>query len=301
VHVVIHYNREELLDLTKACLLSRGEGENGVGIFTPVWRFDRHPRGRDYQVGFEITIILPELSGDSAPLTIKNFETDFGNSVHRIGDLNGKVFFDSISLRGSNGPIGVKSLTATKGKIHSSNGPILGTFNTTKVLILETSNSPIRVNVGLESDKDGSSPVFNARTSNGKLEADISLISAAGSGGAFNIVATTSNSPLRVDFPASPIDSKLSLKAATSNSPAVVSLNPAYEGSFTLQTSRLSASIRRKAEVEDPTGKERKRQVNYRTIGKRIVTGEVYWESDEKTAAGVVDVRTSNSPIVLEI
>lgn len=33
VHAVIRYDRPELRALTKACLLSRHEGENGVGIF----------------------------------------------------------------------------------------------------------------------------------------------------------------------------------------------------------------------------------------------------------------------------
>jgi len=192
-------------------------------------------------------------------------------------------------------------LTATTGLIHSSNGPISGTFNTTKALTLETSNSPIHVDVGLESDKDGSSPIFIARTSNGKLEADVSLVSASGSGGSFNIGARTSNSPLRVAFPASPIDSKLLFQGTTSNSPATVSLNPAYEGSFTLSTSRLGASIHRKAGVEDPSGKERKRVINALNERGRVLTGRVYWESDENKAQGMVGVQTSNSPVVLEI
>jgi hypothetical protein len=165
VHLVVSYNRKELLDLTKACLITRREGENGVGIFSPVWHNGRRPNG--YRLNFEMTVILPELSGDSAPLIINGLETDISNSVHRIEDLNGKVFFNSISLRGSNGPIGVKSLTATNANIHTSNGPISGIFNTTGVLSLVTSNSPIVVDVGLDSDKDGSSPIFNAHTSNG--------------------------------------------------------------------------------------------------------------------------------------
>lgn len=33
VHAVIRYDRAELRDLTKACLLSRHDGENGFGIF----------------------------------------------------------------------------------------------------------------------------------------------------------------------------------------------------------------------------------------------------------------------------
>ena len=33
VHVVANYFRADIRDLTKVCLLERGKGENGVGIF----------------------------------------------------------------------------------------------------------------------------------------------------------------------------------------------------------------------------------------------------------------------------
>jgi len=286
-----------------------------------------------------MTVILPELAGKISPLVIKNFETDVHNTAHRIGDLNKKVFFEFISLSGSNGPVTAKSLAVTKGKIHSSNGPISGNFNsttsltvetsngpvsgnfnsgtdltvntsngpisgiynTTTVLTLSTSNSPIRVAVGLESNTKGSTPIFNARTSNGVLEADVSLTSNSASGGSFNVTATSSNAPLRVTFPASPLDSKLNFNGRTSNGHATVSLNPAYEGSFNLQTSSIfSASLNRNPNVKDPSGKERKRQVQYRTIGKGVLTGEVHWDAKQKNQ-GLVTVRTSNSPILLEI
>ena len=42
VKVLIRYNREELLESTKACLLSRDDGEKGVGIFVSD-RIPGHP------------------------------------------------------------------------------------------------------------------------------------------------------------------------------------------------------------------------------------------------------------------
>jgi hypothetical protein len=57
---------------------------------------------------FETTVVLPEVEVDSAPRQIKKFETDVHNTVHRIGDLNQKIIFDSLSLRGTNGPINVQ-------------------------------------------------------------------------------------------------------------------------------------------------------------------------------------------------
>ena len=53
---------------------------------------------------FATKVILPELS-DGSPLLIKKFETDVRNTAHRIGDLNEKVLFQSLHLKGSNGLI----------------------------------------------------------------------------------------------------------------------------------------------------------------------------------------------------
>ncbi|KDR84319.1 hypothetical protein GALMADRAFT_237095 [Galerina marginata CBS 339.88] len=302
VRVTVGYHREEVRDLAKACVLSRNDDENGVGFFTPVWRSGRSPRGREYELGYNMTIILPDVSSFSSPLAIKNFETDVQNTFQHIEDPDHKLFFHSISLTGSNGPVSAKSLTATKANIQTSNGPITGIFNVTKSLELKSSNSPISVAVGLESEDADTVPTLEARTSNGPLHADISLTSASGTGGSFDITTTTSNSPLRVTFSDSPVDSRLSLKASTSNSPATVSLHPAYEGTFTVQTSLFGPTLRRKSDVEDPSGEGRERNVKFGSIGKgpRVLTGEVYWDEKRKDE-GAVSVRTSNSPVVLEI
>ncbi|KDR75479.1 hypothetical protein GALMADRAFT_247916 [Galerina marginata CBS 339.88] len=338
VQVVIKYRREEVRDLAKVCMITRNQGENGVGIFAPVWPLGRYPHGQEYRLGYKMTIILPDLTGKSAPLVIKNFETDVQNSVHQIADLNDKVLFESISLSGSNGPITAGSLAVIKGKIHTSNGQISGNFNSTTgltvetsnapvsgkfnskdlsiktsngqisgvfnsttVLTLLTSNAPIRVAVGLESKGKGATPILNARTSNGMLEADVSLISGSSSGGSFNVTTTSSNAPLRVTFPASPLNSKLNFNGWTSNGRATALLNPAYEGDFSLQTSStFGVTVHRNAGVEDPTGEERKRQIVYRTVGKGVLTGEIHWDTKQK-GQGLVTVRTSNSPIVLEV
>ncbi|KAF8891093.1 hypothetical protein CPB84DRAFT_1383915 [Gymnopilus junonius] len=296
VNIVIRYDRPELRDLTKACVLSRRQGENGIGVFAPIWR--RYPGSR-YSIRFEMTIILPEPTRSSAPFVIKNFETDIPNSAHMLDDLNGLASFDSISLRGSNGIIKADSLNATKGKIHTSNGGISGKFHSTHELVLETSNGPIKVAVELESDE--SSPSLKARTSNGLVEAGVSLLSASASGGTFDVSLRTSNAPLRASFRDSPVDSHLKFEATTSNSPAFVSLNPAYEGSFHLRTSSSEGpAIRRRSGIEDPTGKGRSRQVVYKLIGKKESIGDIYW-GDKKTPNGMVDVRTSNGHLSLEV
>ncbi|KAF8911655.1 hypothetical protein CPB84DRAFT_1762498 [Gymnopilus junonius] len=301
VNIIVRYNHDYLLDSTKACLLSRHEGEKGVGLFTPEWRRGRRFPGRDGQIRYELSVVLPELSVEALPLTIKNFETDIVNSAHFLEDLNGKVFFDSLLLKGSNGPVHAKSVNSTTVEVHASNAPIYGKFNTTSSLVLETSNGPIFVDVGLESDADGSSPTFKAHTSNGKIEAHTSLTSASGSGGSFEVTTSTSNAPLVVTFPASPVDSKLNLKGSTSNAQAAVFLHPAYEGSFDLHTSLARPSVNRNPEVEDPTGQGRKRVLEISNYGRPSTTGNVYWGAGERKSEGSVVVRTSISPVVLAL
>ncbi|KIM36769.1 hypothetical protein M413DRAFT_13744 [Hebeloma cylindrosporum] len=303
VHVEVKYYRERIRDLAKVCYVTREEGEAGVGIFTPTWNHGGRRRHRDHHMVFETTVVLPEVEAGSEPLQIKKFETDVPNTVHHIGDLNQKIAFDSLSLRGTNGPIDVESLLATSGSIQTTNGPIKGIFNTTKSLIIETSNSPVGVDVGLNSDKDGSEPTLIVRTSNSPLKALVSLTSASDVGGAFNVTATTSNGPLGVGFPASPVDSKLILSAKTSNSPLAVSLNPAYEGSFNLRTSSwFKAEANVDKEVVDPSGKDRKRNVVIKDVGRGSLSGSVNWEGEEgREIEGSVDLSTSNFHVRVEL
>lgn len=126
------------------------------------------------------------------------------------------------------------------------------------------------------------------------MKASISLTSVSDVGGAFNVTTTTSNGPLAVDFPASPVDSKLTLSAKTSNSPAYVSLNPAYEGIFKLQTSPwFKAEVNVDKDVVDPSGKDRKRNVVIKDVVRGSLSGSVNWDGEDgREAEGVVDVST---------
>lgn len=54
-----------------------------------------------------MVVILPEFK-DTSTLFIRNFETDVPNNAHIVQDLGTKVFFDRISLNGSNGFVSVK-------------------------------------------------------------------------------------------------------------------------------------------------------------------------------------------------
>ncbi|TFK45094.1 hypothetical protein BDQ12DRAFT_642266 [Crucibulum laeve] len=295
VDVVVKYFREHVRDISNVCLVSRKDGEIGIGIFSPEWA--NHHRIED-QLYFEVVVSLPRTS-NGKPLLINRFETDVLNTPHRIGDLSKSVIFQSIDLKGSNAPIYAKSIRAHNANIHTSNGPIQGIFNTSHSLVLETSNSPIRVQIGMTNDKDGPASEVTLHSTNGAVESDISLMSTSKKGGTFNVKSRTSNGPLRVNFLASPIDSTLHLNGKTSNNVAEISLDTSYEGKFLLKTSNHAATLRKRRDVEDPRGQERKRTVNYKSTRGTIV-GDVHWSNDSK-AEGTVRVVTSNSPVVLDL
>ncbi|KAF8161544.1 hypothetical protein B0H34DRAFT_857928 [Crassisporium funariophilum] len=277
VRVVVNYFRDNIRDEAKVGRISRQEGETGVGIFTPEWR--RGHRGVEETLYFETTVVLPESSTSLVPLVINKFETDVPNTLQRVHDLGKKILFRHILLKGKNAAIEVKSLGMENGEITSSNGPIHGMFNTSNTLVLMTSNAPIRADVGLENNAG-----FNAKvalqTSNSPIESNISLLSSKGSGGVFDVSASTSNSRLHVNFPAAPMDSTLRFTGRTSNAPATAFLNPSYEGSFNLQTSRLGAVVNDHKGVEDPSGKKRKRIVQSTQQGGDSLLGSVYWADD---------------------
>jgi len=121
--------------------------------------------------------------------------------------------------------------------------------------------------------------------------------------GVFFVNARTSNSPLALNFTEQPPDALLKLEAHTSNSPARVQLHPSFEGTFKLRTSIFPAFVSENDDVEDPAGRDRKRVVHVKTVGRgaRIVHGDVEWvpEDEAVAPAGRVEVSTSHSPLRL--
>src|ERR1700761_2696346 len=80
-------------------------------------------------------------------------------------------------------------------------------------------------------------------------------------GGAFEVSARTSNSPIYLTFPTSPQISYLKLDARTSNANAAVDLNSAFEGMWSVVTSEDVGvpNILPRTDSIDPTGRGRRR------------------------------------------
>jgi len=274
---------------TIACLLKRRDGEYGVGVFNPI-------RGWRQTVRYDIVVEFPE----NHPI-IKRFESTVVNSMYEIDDLQGKILFEVLSLRGSNGGVHSKSFFAQWADIRTSNGRIEGYYNVSDYLQLHTSNG--RVDVDIDFNQDTSKKgVLSLVTSNAALEARLNLhdfTSSRSSSSNFDVTTRTSNGRLNVNFLDAPVDSKLALRATTSNAAVEVSLHPAFEGHFTLQSS-LTTPVVHQHRVDDPSGQGRERIVRFGTARGRV-DGDIVWGRESAKGKGEVDVHTSNAKITLNL
>ncbi|KAG6887437.1 hypothetical protein C0995_015310 [Termitomyces sp. Mi166 len=299
VVVKASYRLPEALDTLDVCMVTRGEGEHGLGIFGLPWS---HPRHHRTVLKLSVIVTLPEVAKGSA-LNVNAFETDMPLFVHEIGDLNGSVHFDSISLKTANLPIHVKSLEAKKASVATENSSIEGEFHISSSLKLYASNAPVDVHITLFNADGEDYTDLDISTSNSAIRGALALESANESGGRFKVFARTSNAPLDLSFVEAPVDSVLSFDATTSLGPATVSLHPTYEGSYTATTSFRRPSILVNYDAEDPAGKGRQRQVHSSINRGPIASGTIRWfdGGDNKELLGNVEVRTSLAPLVLKI
>ena len=186
-------------------------------------------------------------------------------------------------------------MSVDRGHLRTEHNVIVGNFTATELLVLETRNSPIAVNVTLTNDPskdlsgdDGDelasfSKLF-IKTSNSPVHGNITLLADTKdlSGGKFSVDAFTSNSPLHVGFADAPVDSTLRFIGLTSNSPAVAVMHPTFQGDFLVKSTLFGPKVDITQDVEDPKGEGRTRTVDVSKVGRQIV-GKVYWGSEEES------------------
>jgi hypothetical protein len=116
-------------------------------------------------------------------------------------------------------------------------------------------------------------------------------------GGKFAVKAQTSDGPLVMTFPTSPTQSTLNLDAQTSNSPANVWLNHAFEGDFTLASNMVFVDRR---PFLDPM---KLRTVFYSDYQNGMVVGNVRWKLPvfKSKVQGSVRVATTNNILKLYV
>jgi hypothetical protein len=300
VKVFVHHRGSKALSRAAACQLSRGDGQVGVGIFTSRPWFIHWPIPSRDALHFVIEVELP--ASREAVRYLPSFEADLPSFALDMDDISAFRFGD-VSLKSTNSHIKVRGAIASTFNVHSTNGGISGAFNTTNSLTIVTTNSPVSVRIGAVNEKSEKPTNVLLQTTNGRIKADVSLISnsSSGTGGAFDVRAHTTNSPIEVVYDDSPVDSFLKFNAISTNSPVRAVLHRAYEGTFSLSTTNAGAVLDRLRDVEDPSGKGRQRSVTKRTVG-RYISGKVEWvPSSDFNQAGSVNLATTNEMISLTV
>ena len=208
------------------------------------------------------------------------------------------VTFDQLTLITGSDKIYSAGVVANSTTATSSNGPITGSFNVTQAS-LTTSNALIDVDLNIFQKEgevyDGMSAVMT--TSNGAVKANVGLYYSNDThldaqGGKFDLVTSTHNALINLQFATAPVDSILGCSVSTSNGPTDVHLHPTYEGSLTLFTSNGETEIHENDKLEDPSGRGRSRVVEWNRRWKLWSIGWVGW--GEKKKAGQLVVKTSN-------
>ncbi|KAJ7072822.1 hypothetical protein C8F01DRAFT_1243848 [Mycena amicta] len=301
-HVILtaRYHSLAVRDRVNVCWMERKleasqSNGAGVGIFTPAPFDGQRPEDK---IEVDVTLYLPTAArGKDSSLPLYNLETQLPSFAHNLNSLRGVIEFGQLHLESRNKPIVAESLFARNATILTSNAAISGTFDASAYLSLVTSNAPIDATVNLHSISIFQTTELVLHTRNAQLETAINLLTSAatGEGGKFTVSALTSDAPLVVSFPASPTHSTLHFNGYTSNSPANVWLNHAYEGDFALVSNMVLVD---KRPFLDP---QRLRSVFYGDWKNGMVSGNVRWKLPifKSKTLGSVRVTTSNNILKL--
>ncbi|KAH8103839.1 hypothetical protein BXZ70DRAFT_904994 [Cristinia sonorae] len=283
VDIAFLYSREVALTKMEVCRLQRGSSANGIGIFSPTFMWP-HLWDRTHVA---VVVHLPR--GGVNPCRYHVFETDMSGFVHNVRNLDSSATFRSVSLKTTNVPINIQSLTAESGRVETTNSPIEGKITSSASFEVRTTNAPVKVNATLYS-KDNASPTkLHLFTQNSVIRSDISLVNhnPGDTGGSFDIKTTTTNASIDLTFPICPTSARLSLDAHSSNAPVNITLHPSYEGSFDLKASTwMGTSVKYQDVIEDPAGKGRQRLVEVLDDKKGHAEGSVQWRGDTVGAGG---------------
>ncbi|KAF8586655.1 hypothetical protein K439DRAFT_1659596 [Ramaria rubella] len=293
-----HIRDKEKLKFTVTIHLpNSGSPENPLiinALETTVGSWSHHITSLNDQVVFGSL----SLEGQNAPIQLDSVSVVSANFNTTNAQISGSCdASDSLVLSNSNAAI-TGSYTASKSLgASNSNGLISGSYGSSETLVLSTSNARISADIRLWNGNGDSPTSLQLTTSNSRIETPITLIStyeSPSTPSAFSVSAATSNGVLDVSFPEAPTSpfSRLSfIGNASSNSHSSVKLHSTYEGSISLMSTFYSPKISN-SNTKDPSGQNRRRNVDKTTVSNRHLEAIVKWGTDE--GAGNVVITTDN-------
>ncbi|KDQ57845.1 hypothetical protein JAAARDRAFT_58423 [Jaapia argillacea MUCL 33604] len=314
ISIKLNISSNALFQRTSVCLLESVEGR-GVSISVP------GNLSLQDSLWFDIAVLFPQTP---VPLHIVEFSTYLPVFSQHLAYLQSHVAFDEVTLEGPMSAITVDSLEASAIVVQSSLAPIMGTFNVSQSLILNTIAGPVLANISLLNDvKTGKPTIMDISTGNGAITADVTLIAISPSSTTpshppqFISEVTTFSGPLNIDVkhdPSSP-PAHIHLRVQNNLDVANVALDSKFIGSFDVQTKFSPASIQElRGNETDPTGQRRERTLVYDITSDSRMVGWVGWGNRPPTSAkwfggsrglrstdGHVEMVSSLSPVLLQL
>ncbi|KAI0086961.1 hypothetical protein BDY19DRAFT_957668 [Irpex rosettiformis] len=247
VDIRVFYNSPQIQKALNISFVHNApQNENGVRFRTTVpapTETSARASTHDSERFVSINVRIPRATG-SDPLKLPTFRTHLPNFVHSVGELAGSVHFSSISLSSSDRAIFVKSLSANKIRLRTSNGAIQGAFNSDSSISLRTANAPINAEVTLGNDGSGASNL-ELLTTFDEVRVDLSLTSVAphGTQPFYRIHARSSEKPVDIISTSAPPNAIIQYEVQTTNAPASVTVPQSFDGAFALHSTPLKPTV----------------------------------------------------------
>ncbi|KAI0030311.1 hypothetical protein K488DRAFT_87880 [Vararia minispora EC-137] len=276
------------------CVFKAGDTAHGVLLHN-------NKDGSYFRKQADLNIVVAFPSLNAKPQSTPSFSvitSSYGLNV----DLPAReVLLNRVNLRTQKSDIAVQSLSGVSISATTTRGNLTGSFIATSKVDLLNDAGQITANVVARHDGKGPATSVKMVTSEQTLTGTLSLESTTttGQGGAFDVAVVATDTPVVLSHAAMPVGAQLNLKVAASNAPAMVHLDPAYEGSFSVFTTRATALVNR-IRHDDPTGRGRQRSIAWDVVQSNLVKGSVYW-GKERSSRGSADVRTTSGAAMLYV
>jgi len=233
----MHSSSKDIQDQTSLCFNEEGV-DRGLSIFIP-------GNIGDGNLTFNINVVLPRVNSN-----IDNFVTYLPMFSQTYGDLRHFLNFNQFILEGSSRPIYCQSLQASQISVTNTLAPILGSFDVTDSLYLDSIKGPINANITLSPRSVQTQPTtLHLGTGDSAINASIILnaqttVSIPSSSPVFVSQVRHFNGPIQLDvaYEKASLPSPIQLHVQNNAGQSTINMDSSFQGCFHVQT-KISGSF----------------------------------------------------------
>ncbi|KAF9482119.1 hypothetical protein BDN70DRAFT_802046 [Pholiota conissans] len=260
----------------------------------------------DDQLGFDITVLLPQVKA-----TVDVFITYLPMLSQSFGELGPSIKFGTITLEGAARPIVSQSLQAQQISVKNVAASIEGTYNVTASLTLDTVKGPVSSNITLTQTAYPMRPILlEIDSGDSQIMANVMLDSSRLSAPskkspAFGLQVRNFNGPtnLTVAYAENSPNTTMLLRAQNNLAPTKITMDPRYQGTFSVKTKMDQVTIKDYAtEADDPAGSQKSRTLQYTQTASDTVSGWAGWgprPMRPPKQQSAIDIFSALSPVLL--